>query len=181
MNVRSKQAGLGLVETLTALAIAATLTGLSVPAMTQLKQRQQLHGLADTVMTDLQQARRMAVERGQSVRFAVIEHKSGSCYVIYTGPEDSCVCGESGATVCTASGQEIKSERIAAERHLSLQMNADRITFGARQGTATPTATLKLSSTNGEAIHQIVAITGRVRACAPGAKLGSIPKCVDRA
>lgn len=184
MNIiRSKkqQAGLGLVEVIATLAITATITGLGVPAMTQLKERQQLRALAETVMTDLKEARGEAVQGNHGVQFRIDTRKTGSCYVIYTGKDKECSCDDLGAPVCTGSGQALKTHWIAKERGITLRMNASHMGFNGSQGTISPTASIDIVGRNGDGIRHIVAITGRVRSCATGGDIGGLPRCAARA
>ncbi|MGS0758713.1 pilus assembly FimT family protein, partial [Roseateles sp. GG27B] len=67
-NIEQRQArkyglGVSLIELCVCLVVTAILVSQAVPAMEQLKQGQRLDLIAQTVMTDLQQARSEAVQR----------------------------------------------------------------------------------------------------------------------
>ncbi len=49
--------------------------------------------------------------------------------------------------------------------------------FDPVRGTTTPTATVRVVAADGRAIHQIVNIMGRVRACSPGGAVSGYRAC----
>jgi type IV fimbrial biogenesis protein FimT len=51
------------------------------------------------------------------------------------------------------------------------------MTFDPVKGTVTPTATLRVESKDGRALHQVVNLLGRIRTCSPGGKLPGEKTC----
>jgi type IV fimbrial biogenesis protein FimT len=90
-----------------------------------------------------------------------------SCYVVHTGAAGDCDCSAAGAPVCAPAVEVLRVVRYDSETPLRMQSNSASIAFDPLQGTVTPTATVRVTARNGEAIHQIVNIMGRVRSCSP--------------
>lgn len=177
MTQRQNQAGLSLIELCIVIAIIAILLGQALPALQQMKQRQQLQAMAQTVMMDLQQARSEAVQQASAVQLRVSQHSQGSCYVLHSGAPDQCQCTDGGTPVCTGSAQIIKLEWLPAQRRLTIRANVTNMSFQARQGAVTRTGTIEITAANGDAIHHVVSIAGRVRSCASSASIGGLPVC----
>lgn len=171
-------AGLTLVELLCALAILAVLLGGALPSLFQLRATQTLRAAADLLETDLQYARSLALAEGQPVRLALQTlDDGGSCYLIHTGPAQSCRCRPAGQPPQCEPGSRLL-RAVELDRSTGLRLApADRsLTFDSHKGTVTPTATLRLSDGEGRTIHQIVNIMGRVRSCSPTG-LGGLRAC----
>jgi type IV fimbrial biogenesis protein FimT len=60
---------------------------------------------------------------------------------------------------------------------VAIQSNSRSVLFDPQRGTTTPTVTVKLTSRNGQAIHQIVNVVGRVRSCSPAPGLSGYRAC----
>lgn len=170
-------AGLSLVELLCVLAVVLVLLGSALPSLHQLRATLALRAAADLLETDLQYARSLAMAEGQPVRLAVQAlADGGSCYLIHTGPAQSCQCGAGGVARCDSGSRPLRV--VELDRATGLRLTpADRtLQFDSHKGTVTPTATLRLSDRDGRTIHQIVNIMGRVRSCSPTG-LGGLRAC----
>jgi len=167
-------AGLTLVELLCALAILAVLMGGALPSLFQLRATQTLRAAADLLETDLQYARSLALAEGQPVRLSLqAMDDGGSCYLIHTGPAQSCRCRPAGqAAQCEPGSRLLRVVELDRSTGLRLAPVDRSLVFDSHKGTVTPTATLRLSDAEGRAIHQIVNIMGRVRSCSPTALAG---------
>ncbi len=174
---RTPQAGFTLIEAGLSLLISAIVASQAVPALGKLKQRQALNGTAQTVMTDLQQARSEAVAQGDTVHMKFSSHATGSCYVLHAGPSASCSCDESGQAMCSGSGQVVKSAWFPTRGELSVRANVNNLSFSPRQGTTSSTGSIDIRHRNGEIIRHVISIAGRVRSCAPGAAHSGLPTC----
>lgn len=177
MTARQTQAGFTFIELCIGVAIIAILLGNAIPALEQLKQRQRLQLVAQTVMTDLQQARSEAVERATPVQFRFSQHPQGSCYVLHTGASGLCRCEDDGKPVCTGAGGLLKSQWIPSSQRLTVRANVSNLSFQARQGAVTSTGSVDIQSSNNEAIRQVVSIAGRVRSCSSQGRVGNLPQC----
>jgi type IV fimbrial biogenesis protein FimT len=169
--------GLSLIELCVCLAVIAILLSQAVPAMEQFKQGQRLDLIAQTLMTDLQQARSEAVQRGDTVHLRFSRHSQGSCYLMHTGDSGQCTCDDSGQATCAATARLIKREWIAASQRIALRSNVNSMSFQARQGTVTSTGSIDISDSAGPTIRHIVSIAGRVRTCSPNGGVTRLPVC----
>lgn len=177
MTTPRKQAGFSFIELCIGIAILAILLSQAIPAMDQMKQRQRLQLVAQTVMTDLQQARSEAVQRATAIQLRFSRHAAGSCYILHTGNSGDCRCEDKGLPVCSAAGKVLKIEWIPSSLKLTVKSNVANMSFQARQGAVTSTGSIDIAGDNGQAIRQVVSIAGRVRSCAVAGAFGGLTKC----
>lgn len=165
-HARRAARGLTLVEVAITMTVASTLLALGVPSFEQLRERRQIEGAAALFETDVQLTRSEAMLRNRNLRIDFGSGAFGSCYVVHTGSAGDCDCsGE--APVCSNGARALRSARYAAGLPVALQSNAQSMVFDPLDGTVTPTATVRVVARNGEAVHQIVNVVGRVRSCSP--------------
>jgi prepilin-type N-terminal cleavage/methylation domain-containing protein len=174
---RDRCTGLTLLELLVCLALLGILLSQALPSFGQLKQRQRLELVAQTLLTDLQQARSEAVLHGETVQFRFSQHPLGSCYIIYLGASAQCRCSDAGQAQCTAPAAPIKLQWLPLSQQVSLRSNVGNMSFQARQGLVSSTGSIDVSNPNGQAIRAVVSIAGRVRNCAPNGEFKQMPKC----
>jgi type IV fimbrial biogenesis protein FimT len=175
---RAWHRGLSMVELLCSLTITVILLGGALPMFNELRTGMALHATAALLETDLQYARSAAITGGTSVRLSVLGTAGGgSCYVLYSGAANACSCEGRGQTRCEAGARLLRLEEQAGSAGVSLVPLQRSIVFDAHKGTVTPTATVQVVAADGRAIHQVVNIMGRVRACAQGGSLGGLPVC----
>lgn len=173
-----KSRGIGLVECCVSLGIAALLATVAVPSMDKARQRQSLQLQAQTVMTDLQQARSDAVLYGTAVHLRFRQLPEGTCYVLHTGEApDDCQCAAGGEAVCRAGAQAIRQHWLPSSSRIALVANVHGMSFHSRQGTVTATGRIDLRNDDGTTIRHIVSIAGRVRSCSPGRAVAAFPAC----
>ena len=169
--------GLGLIELLVCLAITTILLAGAMQALRGLSTRQALEATAALLETDLRHARSLALATDAPVRFEVqAPGAQTTCYLIYSGPAGSCTCRADGTAQCLADS---RAWRVAAQdtrQGIRILHSGRALTFDAGKGTVTPTATLVVSDADGQAIHQVVNIMGRVRSCSPQG-LGGLRRC----
>lgn len=170
--------GLTLVELLCVLALSAVLLGGALPMFQDLRAGAALQATAALLETDLQFARSTAITQGSPVRLSVLATaEGGSCYVLYTGAAQACVCDAQGQVRCEAGARALRQERQSAASGVTLAPLARSILFDSHKGTVTPTATVQVLAADGRAIHQVVNIMGRVRSCTPSGSVGGLPVC----
>ncbi|KQW43593.1 MULTISPECIES: GspH/FimT family pseudopilin [unclassified Roseateles] len=176
-NNRRNSRGFTLVELCVGVGICATLLGQAIPALGKLQQEQKLRASAQALGADLRLARSEVARTGNSVFFRVSGKGANACYVLHTGAKDDCDCA-GGKAVCKNPDSEIiKAEWLAANQPVRISSNAETLEFQYRQGLVTQTGSIELRLDQGPALRQVVAITGRIRTCSVGAKLGSVAKC----
>jgi type IV fimbrial biogenesis protein FimT len=178
-RARSASKGVSLVETLCVLAILLVLLGSSLPLFNDLRMGQRLLAVAALLESDIHLARSTAIRSGQPVRLVVQAAPSGgSCYMVHNGASDACTCDDNGHARCVAGVQVLRIESQTAAAGVVLRALPHPVLFDGRKGTVTPTATLRLASRDGRAIHQVINIMGRVRSCSPaGASVGDLRRC----
>ena len=158
--------GVTLIETLCVASIVATTVGLAAPSMTGWRNQQALTGAAAQLETDIQYARSQAVATNTAVRLSARVGEGGSCYVVHSGPEDSCSCDPNHGATCT--GTTIwRQASFPANSSVQLTSRSVSIAFDPEHGTVTPATTFKLRANAGKTLHQVVNIMGRVRTCSP--------------
>ena len=172
MQRRNATQGFSLVEAMVVAAVAAVLAGTAAPSLVEFIANRRLDGVASQLATDIQFVRTDAVARNQPVRISFSSSTLGSCYVIHTGPAAQCTCGASGPAVCSGGAQELKTVQLPATGSVSVQANTGSVLFDPLHGTTSPTATVRVVTASGRAIHHVINLMGRVRSCSP---LGAMP------
>lgn len=174
---RRAQTGVTLVETMVTTSILAVVTGLAVPGFEGAVQRRHLEGAAAQLETDIHHTRMLAVARNAPLRISFESGAAGTCYVIHSGAANQCSCAGGGAAVCQGAATAERSVHFPAGGPLNLKFNSRSIVFEPLKGTSTPTATLQLSTRQGQAIHQVMNVMGRVRSCSPAPALSGYRAC----
>lgn len=168
--------GLTLIECLTVLAILAVVLGSAMPAFGKLGERRHLEGTAAQLATDIQHTRSLAVSRNGGQRISFKHGDAGSCYVVHTGPAQACQCQVDGAVQCAGGALAHRSLSFPAGGPVQVRANVGSILFHPVHGTSTPAGTVRVVARSGAALHQVVNIMGRVRACSPNGVSG-YPAC----
>lgn len=164
---RRLQRGLSFVEQLLTTTLAGLLVLLALPGMDAAKDRHRLEGLAGELESELQWARSEAVARGDMVHVAFVNHATGSCHVVHTGPARSCSCNMDGGTTCGDQGRTLRSRVHPLNGGVTVQSSASQVGFDGDLATVTPTTTLRLQSKAGRRLNLVVNIVGRIRSCTP--------------
>ena len=173
----SRQRGVTLIEACIVMAVTAILATTAAPAMQELIATRRLDGAATQLATDVQFVRSEAVARNTPVRISFHATADGSCYVVHTGSVSQCDCVAAGPAQCTGDARQIKTVRVAAADHVSLQPNVSSLLVDPLHGTVSPTATLRVIGTNSRAVHHVVNVMGRVRSCSPLAAVPGYRAC----
>jgi type IV fimbrial biogenesis protein FimT len=174
---RRRQRGVSLIEAGIATSLVAVLASLGAPSFGEMRDRRMLEGVSAELGTDLQYVRSEAVARNESVRLTTRQLGDGACYVIHTGPAAGCNCTMQGPAVCTGGAVALKTVSLPISRRVSLGVSSASMLWHPVRGTVTPTGTLRLSTADGRAIHHVVNIMGRARACSPEGKVAGTPVC----
>lgn len=174
---RQAQRGLSLVESLISVAVLAVSVGTVAPGFNQVLARRHLDGVSAQLATDLRLARSLAVSHRAPVRLSVHNKAGLSCYVIHTGSASECSCTGSDTAACTGGAQALRAVSFDPSHEVRISSSSASMLFDPDRGTVTPTGTLRLHARNGDTIHQVVNIMGRVRTCSPGGAVPGHPKC----
>ncbi len=133
--------------------------------------------MAQTVATDVQQARGEAVRRAANVQLRFSEHPGGSCYIIHTGNAGQCRCRDDGEAVCTGGAAVLKLEWVPSSRQTTIRANVPSMGFNARIGTVSPAGSIDVTNVDGENIRHVVSVVGRIRTCTTTRSKSSLPDC----
>jgi len=175
--VSTVRRGFSLVEGLIVLAVASVIAGSVLPSFKAAIERRHLEGAAAQLVTDVMYTRSLAVAQDRALRISFRSDAAGACYVVHSGAASDCRCATGGgATACTRGAQAIKTSSFVTGSAVSVQSNVGSIVFHPLHGTSTPAGTLRVVSRSGAAVHQVVNIMGRVRACTPNSVAG-YPRC----
>ena len=177
INCIRRQLGVTMIECCMVTTIAAAALSAAVPSFKQTQLRGDLQGLSAQVAGDVFHAKSQAVLRNQSVRIEFGRSDAGTCYVMHTGSLHDCQCDAGEAAVCRNGAEPLHTVFVPAAKGLSLQANVASMVFDATHGTATPGGTIKVVAASGQAVHQVVNLMGRPRACSVGVKLQGVPRC----
>lgn len=171
--------GFTLIETIVVVAVAGIVMTAATPSLGHLIDTRRIDGVATELVSDLQFARSEAVTRNQAVRVSFQSNAAtgASCYVIHTGTADQCQCSSAGPARCDGEAQPIKTVALHAAQRISLQANVGSLVFDPLHGTASPTATLRISGPQNRAVHQMVNLMGRVRSCSPQGAVSGYRAC----
>ncbi len=172
----ARRRGLTLIECLIALAIAAIVLGSALPGFGQMIERRHLEGTAAQLATDIRHTRSLAVAHDGGQRIGFRSDAAGSCYVVHDGPAGACQCQASGAAQCITGATARRTVFFPADGPVQVRANVGSILFHPVHGTSTPTGTLRVVARSGAAVHQIVNLMGRTRACSPNGVAG-YPAC----
>jgi type IV fimbrial biogenesis protein FimT len=172
-----RQRGVSLVESAIVLGVIAVVVGTVAPSFDQLRQRRQIEGAAMQLETDLHYARSLAVAHNQTLRMSFGNANGATCYVVHTGAAGACTCGPAGIPLCNAGAQVLRGVQFPSDGGPAVVSNTRSMTFDPVRGTVTPTATVRVLARNGEAVHQVVNVMGRVRSCTPSAQLPGYRRC----
>lgn len=174
---RRAQHGITLVETCITTVVTAVTLASAVPAFQQAREKRHLDGVAAQVATDIRHARSLAVSRHAQVRLSLHSSSAGSCYVVHTGAAADCICSATGTASCGNGAQALQVAGFEAAGPVQVQANVRSLLFDADRGTVTPAGTFRVVAPSGQAVHQVVSIMGRVRACSPAGQVLGHPAC----
>lgn len=170
--------GVTLIESAVTAAVLAVATAQAVPAFTSAAHKRHLAGAAAELRTDLQFARMQAVALNHTVRVSLRADVGAGCYVVHTGDAGQCDCAAvAPQPVCTGAAQALRHVVLPLAGSVRLESGNRSLAFEPEKGTVSPTATLRLRSGDGEALHQVVNILGRVRTCAATQGLPGYAAC----
>lgn len=170
--------GFTLIEMVATVAVAGIVMTAAAPSLGGWVDQQRLKGVAGELASDLQYARSEAVLRNQGVRVSFLgDLNAATCYVVHTGPADSCRCDAAGAPACEGGSQPLKSVALAAPARVALHSNVRSVLFSPEHGTASPAASLRLAGAQGRTVQHTVNVMGRVRSCSLQGSVSSYRAC----
>lgn len=174
---RTFQRGLTLIEACATLTVIGILAGSALPAFDGFALTRRIEGQAAEVAVDLHYVRSEAVSRNEGVRVSFHDVAGGSCTLIHTGSTADCSCSSAGAAQCTNGATALKTLFQPSGSGVAIRANVASMRFDPTNGTVTPAGTVRVTGTDGRAVHHVVNILGRVRSCSPGGAVRGVAAC----
>lgn len=168
--------GLTLIELCVVVALVAILAAMAAPSMRELLERRALLGAADALATDLFELRALAVSRNEGLVATFQAQGQASCYVLHTGSTGQCTCLSDGPAECMPGASAIKKVGFPSGGPVRL-LTSTSIRLHPVRGTAAPGGTIRMIDRQGRQVHHVVAMTGRIKTCSPGGKIGGYKPC----
>jgi type IV fimbrial biogenesis protein FimT len=169
--------GVSLIESALTLAVTGALVGTTLPGMQKLVDARRLESATAQLESELQFARSLAVARNDDVRLRFVQAGGGSCYVIHTGPSGACTCAPAGSASCGSGAELVRSAHFEPGAPVQVRSGTASFGFEPVRGMVTPTATITLTTRDGQEQRLVVNIMGRVRSCTNGAQVPGTPQC----
>lgn len=159
--------GLTLLEVLATLAILAVVAAMALPSMSNFQQRQRLVAAAETLASDLTEARFEAARIGQALHVqSGVGSDAGANWCWAVATTANCGCGtQANVGQPSAPGCLLKQVRAADYPGISL-LGALHVRLEP-QGGAGSVARTELQSRHGDKLRVEVAALGRSRICVP--------------
>lgn len=163
-----RQYGISQLEVFVVVSIVAFFVTLALPLFVAAPANRLMEGIANELATDLRYVRSESVARNGGVRISFESEKAfGSCYVIHTGPQGACHCnGGQSTAMCDLGAKALKMVLLPTSGTVRLQSNVPSMLFDPRNGSTTPSGTVKVIGPDGALIQHVVSLMGRVRSCA---------------
>lgn len=163
---RVRARGLTLIELMLAIAVLAVLATLALPALNTRLERQRLASAAETLSTDLSEARFEAARRGQAL---YVESNVGAkawCWAVSTQP--GCDC---------ALPQACQLHQVPSTSYGGIRLLEPRPVRLDPAGTTETTTAAIFESSRGERLRVDLQALGRVRICIAAGTDTRYPRC----
>jgi len=157
--------GFTLIELMLVLGVLALLTSLTLPSFAHQRDRQRLQTAAESLASDLAEARFDAAGRGQPMHLRFFQGADW-CYVLATRP--GCDCTQSpDCVVKTVRSSELPGIRLVHSTDAVFEPS----------GTTTAAAVASFVSASGERLEVVLTPLGRPYVCAPEGSGRRYPRC----
>ncbi len=174
---RDRCTGLTMLELLVCLALLGILLSQALRSLGQLKQRQRLELVAQTLRTDLQQVAAKPCCTAKRCSSASASIHSAAVTSSTWALLRNAVAAMPARRNAPPRAAPIKLQWLPLSQQVRQRSNVGNMSVQARQGLVSSIGSIDVSNPNGQAIRAIVSITGRVRNCAPIGEFKQMPKC----
>lgn len=182
MRARRANAGLTLVELVTAVTIVAIVTVFAVPSFEDFRVRERLKGAANNLYTDLQFARSEAVQRNAQVSVSFVTG-AGWCYGIHQG-NAQCDCATANScSIKTVSGADFPGISMSQAQFDAGAGATDWYVIDPRRGQVVDAAgaavagNVVFAGAGSRSLRGDLNAVGRVRLCSPSGSMTGYPTC----
>lgn len=149
--------GLTLIEIVVALAALAVLGAIALPGFGARLDRERLHGAAQALAADLNEARFEAARQGRALHLVAVDGPAW-CWAVATTRDCPCGSGQ-GCQLRSARGHDHPGVALRTPGHVEL---------GADGRADTPAAAFELESTRGLRLRVSLGAMGRAQVCTLG-------------
>ena len=163
---RPRAAGLTLIELVIVVAVLALLAALALPSFNARLERQRLASAAETLATDLAEARFEAARRGSALHIESTLGDKAWCWAVST--RTGCDC---------AQAQACQLHNVQSTSHAGVRLLAAAAVRLDPNGTADAMTAATFESRRGERLRVDLQALGRVRICTAAGSDTRFPRC----
>jgi type IV fimbrial biogenesis protein FimT len=146
--------GLTLIEIIVALAVLTVLSAIALPGFGARLERERLHGAAEALAADVNEARFEAVRQGRPLHVSASQGPAW-CWAVTTDPD--CPCG---------SGQACQLRSAREHDHPGVTLRSTgQVELGADGRATMPVSSFELESRHGMRLRVSVGTMGRAHVC----------------
>lgn len=163
-----KNRGLTLLELMIALAVLAIVASLTVPSFGSIAERTRLKTAAETLATDMAEARFEAAQRGQPLH---IDYATGAgwCWSVATAP--GCSCGKAQAQA------QCQLKTVRGAEHAGIELLEAHAARFEPTGPVDGSGSVLFQSSRGERLRVDLSPLGRASICTPAKAVPGYPAC----
>ena len=158
--------GLTLLELMIAIAVMAVLASVALPSITARLERQRLVNAAETLATDLSEARFEAARRGQALHVEPALGEKTWCWAVST--QSGCDC---------AQAQACQLHNVQASAYGGIKLLEPKAVRLNPAGTGETVTVAAFESSRGERLRVDLQALGRVRVCTAAGPDTRYPRC----
>jgi type IV fimbrial biogenesis protein FimT len=158
--------GLTMLELMIALAVLAVLAAVALPSISARLERQRLSSVAETLATDLAEARFEAARRGQALHVEASAADKTWCWAVST--QSGCDC---------AQEQACQLHKVRSSSYRGIKLVERRPVRLDPAGTTDTLSAALFESSRGERLRVDMQALGRVRVCTAAGPDTRYPRC----
>jgi len=158
--------GLTMIELMFAIAVLAILAAVALPSINARLERQRLANAAETLATDLSEARFEAARRGQALHVEPTLGEKTWCWAVSTQPGCDCV-----------QSQACQLHKVQSSSYGGIKLLDPRPVRLDPAGTTETVTAAQFESSRGERLRVDLQALGRVRVCTAAGPDTRYPRC----
>lgn len=165
--------GLTLLESLVSLAVAAVVSAVLLPQLGGLLQLRRLQAASADWARVVHAARHWSFQQNRPV-WLETQGAEAACLLLHDGMRGAC---KGCSNPSCHSGARVLAVTPTLPPGIAASTNSTSLLWNPAERTVTPTATLRLESQDGRAVHHVVNLAGRLRSCSPGGLVAGMSPC----
>ena len=168
--------GLTMLELVIAIAVLAVLASVALPSITARLERQRLSNAAETLATDLSEARFEAARRGQPLHIEPTVADKAWCWAVSTQAGCGCAPGQSQSQ-SQSQAQSCQLHQVLSSAYGGIKLLEPRPVRLNPAGTSETVTVAAFESSHGERLRVDLQALGRVRVCTAAGPDTRYPRC----